>query len=140
MESNKVDMFLLSKGNMFPNTQLPLIREMLIKADDDKWIELNSVSMKNPTTALIMSIAAGTYGVDRFYLGNTILGIGKLSLTIMLLLWVILMEVTDTEEWFFIILGLCIIFLLLFWYFIDIFLVSKDAKQQNLNILLTLLN
>lgn len=30
MEANKIDMFMLPKNNLFPNAQLPLLREMLI--------------------------------------------------------------------------------------------------------------
>lgn len=41
MEANKVDLFMLSKSSMFPNAQLPLLREMLIKASDEDWIEIN---------------------------------------------------------------------------------------------------
>ena len=70
MEANKVDLFMLSKSSMFPNAQLPLLREMLIKASDEDWIKINAASFTNPTTALIMSFAAGTYGADRFYLGQ----------------------------------------------------------------------
>ena len=140
MEANKVDLFILSKSSMFPNAQLPLLREMLIKASDEDWIKINAASFKNPTTALIMSFAAGTYGADRFYLGQPLLGIGKLFLTFFLVAWLVAVEITDTENWIVIVLGLCIIFVLLFWYFIDIFLVSKTAKEQNLNIILTILN
>lgn len=140
MEANKIDMFMLPKNNLFPNAQLPLLREMLIKASDEDWVKINATSFKNPTTALIMSFVAGTYGADRFYLGQPLLGIRKLFLTILLLAWLIAVEITDTENWIVIVLGLCIIFVLLFWYFIDIFLVSKTAKEQNLNIILTILN
>ena len=138
MEANKVDLFMLSKSSMFPNAQLPLLREMLIKASDEDWIKINAASFKNPTTALIMSFAAGTYGADRFYLGQPLLGIGKL--TLFLVAWLVAVEITDTENWIVIVLGLCIIFVLLFWYFIDIFLVSKTVKEKNLNIILTILN
>jgi len=140
MDGSKVDLFMLSKGSMFPNAQLPLIREMLVKSSEDNWVSINTIPFKNPTTAQIMSFAAGTYGADRFYLGQPLLGIGKLFLTLMFVAWIILVEITDTENWVIIILGLSIIFLLLFWYFIDIFLVAKTAKEQNLNILLTFLN
>lgn len=33
---------------------------------------------KNPTTAILLSIFLGGLGVDRFYIGDTGLGIGKL--------------------------------------------------------------
>lgn len=140
MDGSKVDLFMLSKGSMFPNAQLPLLREMLVNSSEENWVSINAIPFKNPTTALIMSFAAGTYGADRFYLGQPLLGIGKLFLTLMFVTWIILVEITDTENWVIIILGLSIIFLLLFWYFIDIFLVAKAAKEQNLNIILTILN
>lgn len=140
MDTNKVDLFMLSKGCIFPNAQLPLLRDMLINASGEDWVSINAVSFKNPTTALIMSFAAGTIGVDRFYLGQPLLGIGKLFLTLIYMAWLVAVAITDTENWIVIILGLCIISVLLFWYFIDIFLVPKTAKEQNLNIILTILN
>ena len=33
---------------------------------------------KNPTTALILGLFLGAVGIDRFYIGHTALGIGKL--------------------------------------------------------------
>lgn len=32
---------------MFPNAQLPLLREMLIKASAEDWIKINAASFKN---------------------------------------------------------------------------------------------
>lgn len=140
MDINKVDLFMLSKNSMFPKSKLPLIREMLEKADEESWININSIAFKNPTTALLMSVAAGTYGVDRFYLKQPLLGIGKLCLTLMLVAWVIMVELTETDDWMFISFGVCVSLLVVFWYFIDIFLISKTTKEQNFNILLTILN
>lgn len=131
---------MLSKGSIFPNAQLPLLRVMLIKASDEDWVNINAAPFKNPITALIMSFAAGTYGVDRFYLGQPLLGIGKLFLTLVFLAWLVAMEMTDLENWIAIVLGLCILSALLFWYFLDIYLVFKTAKEKNLKILLTILN
>lgn len=140
MDANKVDLFMLSKGNLFPYAQLPLLRDMLIKASNEDWVSINAAPYKNPTTTLIMSFAAGTYGADRFYLGQPLLGIGKLFLTLIFATWLVAMEITDSENWTAIALGLCIISALLLWYFIDIFLVPKTAKEKNLNIILTILN
>ena len=37
-----------------------------------------TLPFKNPTTALILSLFLGGLGVDRFYIGDTGLGVGKL--------------------------------------------------------------
>jgi TM2 domain-containing membrane protein YozV len=34
--------------------------------------------LKDPSTALIISIFGGSYGIDRFYIGDTGLGVAKL--------------------------------------------------------------
>ena len=39
-----------------------------------------AANVKNPTTALILSIFLGTLGVDRFYIGHIGLGVAKLLL------------------------------------------------------------
>lgn len=78
MEQQKVDMFIMSNGNNLPEQQIPFIREKLLALDDSKWAALSTVQFKNPTTALILSLFLGAYGVDRFYIGHTGLGVGKL--------------------------------------------------------------
>ena len=55
-----------------------MIRERLIALDDSKWAMLSSIQLKDPTTSLIVSILAGSLGIDRFIIGDTGLGIGKL--------------------------------------------------------------
>lgn len=78
MEQQKVDMFIMSNGNNLPEQQIPFIREKLLALDDSKWGAISTVQFKNPTTALILSLFLGCYGVDRFYIGHTGLGVGKL--------------------------------------------------------------
>lgn len=130
MDSSKVDMFILSKGSLFPNAQLPLLREMLINAKEEDWVKINSAPFKNPATALILSFAVGTYGADRFYLGHYMLGIGKLLLTILFIAWFVVIEL-GAENWMLVVAGLVLMSILIFWYFIDIFLVTKTAREQN---------
>jgi TM2 domain-containing membrane protein YozV len=78
MDSNKVDMFIMSNSKFFESHQLHFIRERLITIDDSHWPMLSTMQLKDPTTSLIVSILAGSLGIDRFIIGDTGLGIGKL--------------------------------------------------------------
>ena len=78
MDAQKVDMFIMSNGKFFESHQINEIRDRLIALDDSKWAMLSTAQFKDPTTTLIVSILAGTLGIDRFMIGDTGLGIGKL--------------------------------------------------------------
>ncbi len=78
MDAQKVDMFIMSNGKFFESHHMNLIRERLLILDDSKWAMLSTVELKDPTTSLIISILVGSLGIDRFMLGDTGLGIGKL--------------------------------------------------------------
>jgi TM2 domain-containing membrane protein YozV len=78
MEAQKVDMFVMSNGKFFEGHQINMIREKLLAVDDSKWAMLSTAQFKDPTTILIISILAGSLGIDRFMIGDTGLGIGKL--------------------------------------------------------------
>ncbi|RBA29838.1 TM2 domain-containing protein [Flavobacterium tibetense] len=78
MEAQKVDMFMMTNSKFFEGHQLNAIRERLLAMDEDKWPMLQMVQYKDPTTALLISIFAGAYGIDRFYIGDTGMGVGKL--------------------------------------------------------------
>ncbi len=78
MESQKVDMFIMTNSKYFESHQVTVIREKLLVLDDSKWPIVSTLQFKDPTTALIVSILAGSLGIDRFMIGDTGLGIGKL--------------------------------------------------------------
>ncbi len=78
MELQKVDMFIMSNVKFFEGHQLNSIRERLIELDDAKWPMISTAQFKDPTTILIISILAGPLGIDRFMIGDTGIGIGKL--------------------------------------------------------------
>lgn len=78
MDAQKVDMFMMANGANFPEEQNCIIREKLAALDDSKWSTISALQFKNPTTALVLSIFLGCYGIDRFYIGNTGIGVGKL--------------------------------------------------------------
>ncbi len=78
MDAQKVDMFIMSNGKFFEGHQMNMIRERLLALDDSKWAMLSTIQLKDPTTSLIISILAGSLGIDRFMIGDTGLGVGKL--------------------------------------------------------------
>lgn len=78
MEAQKVDMFIMSNAKFFESYQVNVIREKLIEAEDSKWSMISTIQFKDPTTLLIISILAGSLGIDRFMIGDTGMGVGKL--------------------------------------------------------------
>ena len=79
--SNFTDSFLSANTANFPSEQLPSLRERLSQLDDSQANQvIAATDVKNPTTALILSIFLGTLGVDRFYIGHIGLGVAKLLL------------------------------------------------------------
>ncbi|MFY0606203.1 MAG: TM2 domain-containing protein [Cyclobacteriaceae bacterium] len=78
MEAQKVDMFIMSNGKFFESHHLPQIRDRLVAIDDSKWSILQVIQFQDPTIILIVSILAGSLGIDRFLVGDTGLGIAKL--------------------------------------------------------------
>ena len=111
MEQQKVDMFIMTNGSYIHEEKVPLVRESLLSLDDSKWAMVSTIQFKNPTTALILSIFLGVWGVDRFYIGSTGVGVGKLLTC-----------------------GGCGV-----WTIIDWFLISGATKEQNYNKLQTYL-
>jgi len=78
MEAQKVDMFIMSNGKFLEGHQMNMIREQLLAIDDSKWAMISTIQFKDPTTLLIVSLLAGSLGIDRFMLGDSGLGVGKL--------------------------------------------------------------
>ena len=79
--SNFTDSFLSANTANFPSEQLPSLRQRLSQLDDSQANQvIAAANIKNPTTALILSIFLGTLGVDRFYIGHIGLGVAKLLL------------------------------------------------------------
>ena len=78
MEESKVDMFMMINNSNLPSMSLPSIRQQLLALPDDRASVLHTTQFKNPTTAIILSVLIGHFGIDRFYIGDTGLGIAKL--------------------------------------------------------------
>jgi TM2 domain-containing membrane protein YozV len=78
MDAQKVDMFIMANGKYFESHQVAAIRDRLIAMDDSKWGMVQTMQFKDPTTSIIVSLLAGSLGIDRFMIGDTGLGIAKL--------------------------------------------------------------
>ena len=101
MEAQKVDMFIMTNARYFETHQINEIRERLLAVDDSKWVIISTMQFKDPTTSIIVSIIAGHFGVDRFLIGDTGLGIGKLLTCGGLGIWTIIdwfLIMPDTRE------------------------------------------
>ena len=112
MEAQKVDMFITMNRDKMPEESFLTIREKLLQCDDNQWVQLSTIQFKDPTTALIISLLGGCLGIDRFYIGDTGLGIGKLLVFIFLGWW---------------------LFIPLLWPLIDLFLIMKATRKNNFN-------
>ena len=78
VDRQKVDMFLMSNQKYFPTEKIMYLKDKLYKLTEEKFSLLSTVEMKDPTTILIISLLIGAWGIDRFMLKDTGMGILKL--------------------------------------------------------------
>lgn len=107
-----VNDFLVIKGKCFPEAMLPSIQQSLNSVGSEKMAQLMALDFKDPTMMLIISFFGGGLGIDRFLIGDTGMGIGKLLTA-----------------------GGCGI-----WALIDLFLIMDATRQNNYEKLMTFLN
>lgn len=103
MDAQKIDMFMMSNGSNLPEDKAMIIRQRLEDVDESKWPVISTLQFKSTTTALILSIFLGSFGIDRFYIGDTLKGVLKLITC-----------------------GACGI-----WTIVDWFLISKATREKN---------
>ncbi|MEG1886644.1 MAG: TM2 domain-containing protein, partial [Oscillospiraceae bacterium] len=77
MDSQKVDMYIMTNQKYFPAEKIVYVKEKLLSLDDSKFTLISSIDLKDPTTLLIVSIFLGTFGVDRFMVGDIGMGVLK---------------------------------------------------------------
>lgn len=78
MDTQKVDLYVVSNQKYFPADKIVYLKEKLAQADEAKFNLVTACELKDPTTILIMSILFGGLGVDRFMLGQIGMGLLKL--------------------------------------------------------------
>lgn len=78
MDSNKVSTILVSLQGKIPAEYSFAIRQKLESLDDDREFVFLAADLKSPLVALVLSLILGVYGIDRFYVGDTTMGVLKL--------------------------------------------------------------
>lgn len=113
LSSEKADALMMNFKNFIPEESWLPFREAFSRVGEEKYSRICLTPVKNPSNVLLLSVFLGEFGVDRFYLGDTALGVLKLLL-----------------GWF--TLGV--------WPIVDIFFCYKKVKEDNLKALLQTLS
>lgn len=111
MDQQKIDMFIMTNQKYFPAEKIVFLKEKLRTIDEAKFTLISTVDFKDPTTLLLVSIFLGSFGIDRFMIGDTGMGILKLLTG-----------------------GCCGILTIIDW-----FTISNKAKEVNFNKVMTLI-
>lgn len=101
----------VSFGKYFPESKFYYIKQKIDKLDEDEVSNMYLVNYKDPVISLILSLVAGTLGIDRFYIGDTTMGVLKLITC-----------------------GGCGV-----WTIVDYFLIMDATKEKNFKTLMALL-
>ena len=78
MDQQRAEMYIMTNQKYFPPEKIAILRERLMYLPDDRFAYIASIELKDPTTLLLISIFLGSFGVDRFMLGDTGMGVLKL--------------------------------------------------------------
>lgn len=78
LSASKINQWLVLNKKYFNSNQLTLISEALKTLDEEHYQNLVFMEYKDPTVSIVLSVLTGMLGVDRFYIHDIGLGIGKL--------------------------------------------------------------
>lgn len=78
MEKEKINQFIMVNGKFFPEMMIEDVKQKLESLDESKESMLMATEWKNPTVAFLFAFFLGGFGVDRFWLGETGLGVVKI--------------------------------------------------------------
>lgn len=70
--------YLAINADKFPQESLVLIQQKIVLLHQEQQLKLSKLHIKDPLLALLLSFFFGTFGIDRFYIGNIFLGLLKL--------------------------------------------------------------
>lgn len=78
MEKEKINQFIMVNGKFFPKMMIGEVKQKLESLDESKETVLMATEWKNPTVAFLFAFFLGGLGIDRFWLGDTGLGVVKI--------------------------------------------------------------
>lgn len=81
MDTNQINNFFAANSKYFTVQQCVDLRNRMLQLPDTSNIPFYASNLKDPTTALLLSIfptLLGLSGIDRFYISDVGLGVGKL--------------------------------------------------------------
>lgn len=78
MDQNRVDMYLMANQKYFPAEKMMYLKDRLMMMDEQRFSMISTIELKDPTTILLISIFLGGWGIDRFMIGDTGMGVLKL--------------------------------------------------------------
>ena len=109
MDEQRINQLLMAYADKLPPMSIESLKSRILYSRlDENSLQILLMQMKDPTISLILSILTGTLGVDRFFIGDIGMGVGKLLTG-----------------------GGCGI-----WWLIDIFLIMDATRQKNLEMLM----
>lgn len=78
VDKQRVDMYIMSNQKYFPAEKMMFLKQKLYSLDETKFSMLSAIELKDPTTVLVVSLFLGSFGIDRFMLKDTGMGVFKL--------------------------------------------------------------
>ena len=134
MTKSKVNHLCMTFLNDVPLREQADFIEKLRNADEECYERMLNCPMKNKTTVTLFSIFLGVFGVDRFYLGDFILGIIKLIVNIVfpIIYALIIANIKSVNAATTLMIGIMIWGLIInVWWLVEIFLCRKRVGKKN---------
>ncbi|MFV0380125.1 MAG: TM2 domain-containing protein [Anaerorhabdus sp.] len=70
--------YLIKYSDYFPRENIREVQEKLENLESAELVKLLELKLHNPTSILVVSAVAGSLGIDRFMIGDVVMGLLKL--------------------------------------------------------------